>query len=109
MPNARTYSKTDARFRPVGFTLIELLTVIAIIALVAAMLFPVFAQARQAARGAASLSNERQIAMAILMYTQDNDETFPLDEVWGAPVGLCVNDPCTGLSVVQFWTLAVTP
>ncbi len=39
----------DARNR-VGFTLIELLVVIAIIAILAAILFPVFAQAREAAR-----------------------------------------------------------
>lgn len=66
-----------------GFTLIELLVVIAIIAILAAILFPVFAQARQAARGASSQSNIKQISLGILMYTQDYDETFPLDASWG--------------------------
>src|SRR4030095_235819 len=62
-----------------GFTLIELLVVIAIIAILAAILFPVFAQARDKARGAACLSNTKQMATSILMYVQDYDEAFPPD------------------------------
>ena len=64
-----------------GFTLIELLVVIAIIAILAAILFPVFAQAREKARGISCLSNEKQIGTALMMYTQDYDETFPLQGV----------------------------
>ncbi len=63
-----------------GFTLIELLVVIAIIAILAAILFPVFAQAREKARASACLSNTKQIGTAIMMYTQDYDETLP--EYW---------------------------
>jgi prepilin-type N-terminal cleavage/methylation domain-containing protein/prepilin-type processing-associated H-X9-DG protein len=60
-----------------GFTLIELLVVIAIIAILAAILFPVFARAREKARQASCQSNEKQLALSLLMYVQDYDETFP--------------------------------
>ncbi|HLK61041.1 MAG TPA: prepilin-type N-terminal cleavage/methylation domain-containing protein [Chthonomonadaceae bacterium] len=67
-----------------AFTLIELLVVIAIIAILAAILFPVFAQAREKARGISCLSNLKQAGLAYAMYTQDYDETTPLQ-----------NSPCS--------------
>jgi prepilin-type N-terminal cleavage/methylation domain-containing protein/prepilin-type processing-associated H-X9-DG protein len=63
-----------------GFTLIELLVVIAIIAILAAILFPVFAQAREAARKSTCQSNLKQIGTALTMYTNDYDETMPLED-----------------------------
>jgi len=60
-----------------GFTLIELLVVIAIIAILAAILFPVFAQAKLAAKKAVDLSNMKQMGLAVVMYEQDNDDTPP--------------------------------
>ncbi len=63
---------------PRGFTLIELLVVIAVIAIVAAILFPVFAQAREKARQATCTSNLKQLGIAFLAYSTDNDERFPL-------------------------------
>jgi prepilin-type N-terminal cleavage/methylation domain-containing protein/prepilin-type processing-associated H-X9-DG protein len=59
-----------------GFTLIELLVVIAIIAILAAILFPVFAQAREAARRTSCLNNTKQVATAVMMYVQDYDEVY---------------------------------
>lgn len=56
-----------------AFTLIELLVVIAIIAILAAILFPVFVQAKVAARKTQSISNLKQIGLAVMMYTEDND------------------------------------
>ncbi len=66
-----------------GFTLIELLVVIAIIAILAAILFPVFARAQEKARQTTCMNHQRQIALSILMYAQDHDETLPTKEtVW---------------------------
>ncbi len=60
-----------------AFTLIELLVVIAIIAILAAILFPVFAQAKKAAKKTASLSNVKQLSLAAVMYCSDYDDVFP--------------------------------
>jgi prepilin-type N-terminal cleavage/methylation domain-containing protein len=66
-----------------AFTLIELLVVIAIIAILAAILFPVFAQAKLAAKATSALSNLKQNALAHLMYSADYDDTFALQvQVW---------------------------
>jgi prepilin-type N-terminal cleavage/methylation domain-containing protein len=62
--------------RRLAFTLIELLVVIAIIAILAAILFPVFAQAKQAAKKTASLSNVKQMSLASIIYSNDYDDTF---------------------------------
>lgn len=57
-----------------AFTLIELLVVIAIIAILAAILFPVFAQAKEAAKASSCLSNTKQWGIATLLYLGDNDD-----------------------------------
>jgi len=57
-----------------GFTLIELLVVIAIIAILAAILFPVFAQAKLAAKASASISNVKQESLGMLTYAADYDD-----------------------------------
>lgn len=75
-----------------GFTLIELLVVIAIIAILAAILFPVFAKAREKARQSACLSNMKQMGLGVMMYKDDNDQTYPPvvvfeDTAWTGPTG----------------------
>ena len=60
-----------------AFTLIELLVVIAIIAILAAILFPVFAQAKEAAKKTSCMSNEKQVTLGILLYQNDYDDYFP--------------------------------
>ena len=59
-----------------GFTLIELMVVVAIMAILAGILFPVFSKARQNGYRATCLSNQRQLATAIIMYAHDRD-IFP--------------------------------
>src|SRR5690349_197410 len=61
-----------------GFTLIELLVVIAVLAIVAAILFPILARTRAMGRKTACLSNFKQMTSAVLIYTQDYDETLPI-------------------------------
>ena len=61
-----------------AFTLIELLVVIAIIAILAAILFPVFAQAKFAAKKTVDLSNAKQIGLATKLYLGDSEDTMPI-------------------------------
>ncbi|RYG36434.1 prepilin-type N-terminal cleavage/methylation domain-containing protein [bacterium] len=61
-----------------AFTLIELLVVIAIIAVLAAILFPVFAQAKEAAKKTACLSQMKQQGTATLLYAGDADDLPPM-------------------------------
>jgi prepilin-type N-terminal cleavage/methylation domain-containing protein len=90
-----------------GFTLIELLVVIAIIAILAAILFPVFAQAREAARKTTCLSNLKQNGLGMLMYVNDYDDTFPACAIswWAAGTISRDKDPITGLR----WTMSNPP
>ena len=60
-----------------AFTLIELLVVIAIIAVLAAILFPVFAQAKEAAKKTTCLSNLKGLGTAFALYTNDSDGVYP--------------------------------
>jgi prepilin-type N-terminal cleavage/methylation domain-containing protein/prepilin-type processing-associated H-X9-DG protein len=69
--------------RPNAFTLIELLVVIAIIAILAAILFPVFSQAKAAAKATSCLSNVRQLSTAMAVYLNDFDDVYPQSETQG--------------------------
>jgi prepilin-type N-terminal cleavage/methylation domain-containing protein/prepilin-type processing-associated H-X9-DG protein len=86
-----------------GFTLIELLVVIAIIAILAAILFPVFAQAREKARQITCVSNQKQVLLSMIMYTEDNDEYYPV--CWSAITGTFGGTAYNS----QDWTVAIAP
>ncbi|RYG37981.1 prepilin-type N-terminal cleavage/methylation domain-containing protein [bacterium] len=86
-----------------AFTLIELLVVIAIIAILAAILFPVFAQAKAAAKKTQSLSNVKQIGTSMYLYVGDSDDVTP--SMWGGS-GTC--QP-TGENCSQEWWFGLMP
>ena len=103
-----------------GFTLIELLVVIAIIAILAAILFPVFQSVRENARAADCVSNQKQIALAVIQYTNDNDEKFPFgtdaapgDGGWNAHTVYVI--PPTSATAAQlprslyYWAYTIQP
>jgi len=117
-----------------AFTLIELLVVIAIIAILAAILFPVFAQAKLAAKKTVALSNAKQIALASQMYMNDFDDAvikeyfgFPQQPTcdWGSISNVFYNwryamnpylakstgiitDPTNTFQAPQYWTSAIS-
>jgi len=84
-----------------AFTLIELLVVIAIIAILAAILFPVFAQAKEAAKDTQTLSNLKQTGLSNLIYAGDYDDVFALSHR---------NEPANAaLFGVSTWQVDVQP
>jgi len=99
-----------------AFTLIELLVVIAIIAILAAILFPVFAQAKEAAKDTANLNNLKQQGLAVLQYCTDFDDNFPLSgqytttTVGYTPTPLTLNSSfMPGTMLYTSWMIDVQP
>ena len=63
------------------FTLIELLVVVAIIAILAAILLPALTRAKEKARVAVCIGNHKQLMLATVLYTDDNNGMMPY-HVW---------------------------
>jgi len=88
-----------------AFTLIELLIVIAVIAILAAILFPVFAAAKESAKASTCISNERNIATAILLYVSDFDDHMVPNET-----GHRFNPPDTEANqLLDVWSALLQP
>ncbi|CAN5432323.1 hypothetical protein BH11ARM2_BH11ARM2_09040 [soil metagenome] len=78
MARPLTAGEFSLESRRSAFTLIELLVVIAIIAILAAILFPVFAQAKAAAKKTSAISNSKQINLGYQIYANDADDHYPI-------------------------------
>jgi prepilin-type N-terminal cleavage/methylation domain-containing protein len=90
-----------------AFTLIELLVVIAIIAILAAILFPVFAQAKAAAKKIAGVSNAKQLDLSIIMYQNDVDDFVPPATAWSN--GYSSYPLCFGTACFADWSYLCAP
>ena len=90
-----------------GFTLIELLVVISIIALLVSILMPALNKAKEQAKRTLCMSNERQTALAFIMYSDASDDWLPLHSPYTFSNG--TTNPTPGLWVwdISYWTTDV--
>ncbi|MBP7050302.1 MAG: prepilin-type N-terminal cleavage/methylation domain-containing protein [Phycisphaerae bacterium] len=85
-----------------AFTLIELLVVIAIIAVLMAILMPALQRAREQGQRAACLNNTKQLALAWILYADENDDRVVSSEAggsWRAQYG----EPWVGVTWSSDW------
>ncbi len=79
---SRRVATRDVRARLSGFTLVELLVVIAIIGLLVGITLPVLSRARMAGAASVSLSNMRQMGIAVGCYATESNQYLPKHEGW---------------------------
>jgi prepilin-type processing-associated H-X9-DG protein len=79
------------KYRIWGLSVFEVLIVIAIIAIFGVVLFPFFGKIQEASRQAGCASNLREIGIASLQYTHDNDNHMP--QAWMGQGGFGMTDP----------------
>lgn len=86
-----------------AFTLVELLVVISIVTLLMAILLPVLRSARSAAQATTSLSNARQIMVALHTYAGDNNNSFPFSRFESYEAGGVHETPSGEPDSVPYW------
>ncbi len=93
-----------------AFTLLELLVVVAIVSLLAALLFPVFAQAKTAAKRTVSLNNVKQITLAQFLYMEDNEGSVAINRDCTLVIeGRSEQAPCTVGRAYRGWIDLTVP
>ena len=89
-----------------GFTLVETLVVTAIVLTLAAILYPVIDGAVEKSHQGDCLTNQKQLALSLLTYTQDHDGMLPLPSDWVTATGLPTD---SGVMISYVMRLAITP
>lgn len=77
------------------------LCLLLIIPIGAAILFPVFAQAKLAAQKTTTLTNAKQLALGMIMYTADNNDRYPRAQNWCDAVSPHVSNPAVFSSALD--------